>query len=305
MKIQEIIFKIKSQLKNFEPKILENERPTSYPYVSGDTFRAICDICIENDQDLNLFIIIINTGVKIKTLFISLSYIHKNENYIINKLKSVNSINLSTIKLILHNGDLLPDSLFFEFLEKLFRKIYCVNVINESDRIIPIPIGLENYHYFRNGKLEVFKTFNGIFPGNDKNIIVSSCFNVATNYKKRKEIFDILKNSKVCCISGNLSRDEYIKLIKKSLFTISPPGNGNDCHRTWEAIYLNTVPVVLNGFLSKFMCENLPIYSVDSYAEILEKNDDQLIKIYFDLIERRSNAIAYFDYWQYEILVND
>lgn len=303
--MQEILFKIKSKIRNLQSKKLGNERPTSYPYLSGDTFRSICDVCIESNEDLNQFIYIATLKIQVRTLFISLSYINNNENYIINKINLVNKNYLSLIKLILHNGDLLPDILFIENLKKLFKKIYCVNIINECERIIPIPIGLENYHYFRNGKLEVFQRYNKQLLGFEKNVIISSCFTVATNYKKRKEIFEILKNSSVHCMSNNLDRDDYINLIKKSLFTISPPGNGNDCHRTWEAIYLKTVPIVLNGFLSKSLCDNLPIYSVDSYAEVLDKSDIELKAIYYDLIDRRSSSLAYFDYWHHEIAIND
>lgn len=287
------------------PKKLRGERPTSYPYISGDTFRAICDARIENDEDLNKFILMAISGLNIKTVFFSLSYIHNNEKNIMEKLNLVNSSFFSKIKLILHNGDKIPSISLFEYLKKLFKKIYCVNIINESENIISIPIGLENYHYFNNGRLSEFQDFNKMLSSNKREIIISSCFSLATNYEKRKEISETLKNSYVFCVSNKLSRSEYINLMKNSLFTISPPGNGDDCHRTWEAIYFKTIPVVLNGFLSKFMCDNLPIYSVNSYTELLHKSDNDLYEIYNDLIEHRSNSLAYFDYWYREIVVND
>jgi hypothetical protein len=40
-------------------------------------------------------------------------------------------------------------------------------------------------------------------------------------------------------------------------FCVSPPGNGIDCHRTWEALYLGVIPVVAPspaGLLDQLPC---------------------------------------------------
>ena len=43
---------------------------------------------------------------------------------------------------------------------------------------------------------------------------------------------------------------------------ISPPGAGVDCHRTWEILMLNTVPIVTNTSLFQ-LYEVLPVIVVD------------------------------------------
>ena len=48
---------------------------------------------------------------------------------------------------------------------------------------------------------------------------------------------------------------------------MSPPGNGVDCHRTWEAIALGAVPVVLRSALASTLVDAAPIVAVTSWEE--------------------------------------
>jgi hypothetical protein len=41
-------------------------------------------------------------------------------------------------------------------------------------------------------------------------------------------------------------------------FWLSPRGGGLDCHRTWEALYLDIIPIVWNNSLN-VLYENLPV----------------------------------------------
>lgn len=51
------------------------------------------------------------------------------------------------------------------------------------------------------------------------------------------------------------------------LFTISPTGNGMDCHRTWEAIALGTIAIVDKTDLSPLF-HALPVIEVDDWAVV-------------------------------------
>ena len=52
-----------------------------------------------------------------------------------------------------------------------------------------------------------------------------------------------------------------------SRFTLSPPGNGIDTYRTWEAMYMGRVPIV-DSTLPAFLYEDLPCLVVDSWFEV-------------------------------------
>ena len=63
------------------------------------------------------------------------------------------------------------------------------------------------------------------------------------------------------------SNKEYWSQLASSCFAISPAGNGIDCHRIWECLYLRTVPIVLkHEALEQF--KHLPILFVDSWEEV-------------------------------------
>ena len=52
-------------------------------------------------------------------------------------------------------------------------------------------------------------------------------------------------------------------------FWLSPRGNGIDCHRTWEALYLDIIPVVWNSSLN-VLYEHLPVLIINDYDELNE-----------------------------------
>ena len=75
-------------------------------------------------------------------------------------------------------------------------------------------------------------------------------------------------------------------MLKQTCFVISPPGNGPDCHRTWEAIYLGAVPVVLKAHLGRSLLEGMPILAVDRFEDFIDMSDDALRDTYTELTKK-------------------
>ena len=59
----------------------------------------------------------------------------------------------------------------------------------------------------------------------------------------------------------------YRKLVLRSKYVLSPPGNGPDCHRTWEALYLGATPIVLKDYWP-FRGYDLPVVSLNGWDEL-------------------------------------
>lgn len=76
-------------------------------------------------------------------------------------------------------------------------------------------------------------------------------------------------------ISNPKCYDAWIKYK----FVLSPPGAGIDCHRTWEAIHVGCIPIVLSSNLNE-LYEDLPILIVESWDEI---NEDFLLNKYNEI----------------------
>jgi hypothetical protein len=53
-------------------------------------------------------------------------------------------------------------------------------------------------------------------------------------------------------------------------YVISPHGNGLDCHRTWEAIFLGCIPIVRTSALDPLF-EGLPVLIVREWSHITQR----------------------------------
>lgn len=59
-------------------------------------------------------------------------------------------------------------------------------------------------------------------------------------------------------------------------FEVSPRGRGLDCFRTWEAMFLGTIPIVLSSPLDPlYQDEELPVVVVDSWSDITSVHLDR------------------------------
>jgi len=57
--------------------------------------------------------------------------------------------------------------------------------------------------------------------------------------------------------------------MKEYEFCICPEGNGIDCHRFWEALYLKCVPIVLNSpFIDILNNMGIPMLILNDWYEL-------------------------------------
>jgi hypothetical protein len=144
------------------------------------------------------------------------------------------------------------------------KHVYCVNWLGSSPNISPIPIGLENWAYLQNG---VPKDFSNLVDlPRDINLLVG--FSNHTNLVERSEARTFAAEvSDVYFVPEGTSPRKYRELVRRSRFVLSPPGNGPDCHRTWESIYLGAIPIVKEEFWP-FLNFQLPVLLVSQWSEI-------------------------------------
>ena len=282
----QITLKLRKKISNLKNKILFKKlnypivRNNSYPFISGDTFLAISDYFIIKDTESP---IIIKHHDKKQIIFIE------------NDLLSVDWVReyAKSFKIVLlHNGDLTPKLKYLEELTN--KKIYVFGTnINFVDKYIePIPIGIENAHYKRNGDLDYFNPVRIANCKKEKNNIIFASFSVNTEVRKKYE--RVLDKYKIYNTS-NLCLDEYRKRLNDSYFIISPPGNGIDCHRTWEALYHKTIPVIEKKYYL-FSHINLPILIVNKLEEFLNYSNEKKLNIYKNLTSKYNEKI-YMQWW--------
>ena len=121
----------------------------------------------------------------------------------------------------------------------------------------------------------------------------------------RKDMIDQLKDSSVidfCTDKHNFSSITLITCWKKHehyAFELSPSGNGLDCHRTYEAIILNTIPIVRSNTLDPIFKENkLPVVIVKEWNEVTQDNLKIWHEQYKDWFSEENKRKVRVEYWK-------
>lgn len=214
------------------------------------------------------------------------------------RLKSlVDSGQVSPVStLLIHDGDIPPSIDLLSKYAKLVSSVYCVNVVEETKSIRALPIGLENAWLHTNGRMDLYIDDMELRPVNQRSRPVISSFHPETNPAVREKVAQQMAESRHGFDGVRWKLGEYRQELRSTLFVISPPGNGVDCHRTWEAVALGAIPVVLRGSLAPSLIKDMPILVVDSYADFARYSDDELRAISKDVSQHRPTKLMA-SYW--------
>lgn len=250
-------------------------------YISGEKFQALadvsvipigrgngeseCDFVIQQQINNNYTVFYYDENVveipdfvqNAKTIFVNTWTLDKFFDKIFPLLKN-------EYVFISHNSDLGINEHHKTFLDSpKVKKWYTQNMYIAHPKLHSIPIGLANSQW-PHGNVELIDTINR--EQNKKEFLVYKNFDCNTNLAERS-LCDLATTHNGIPKSMHTSNEQYWRTISKSVFIISPPGNGVDCHRIWECLYLNAVPIVKNNVaFSQF--KHLPILWVDSWEEV-------------------------------------
>ena len=135
-----------------------------------------------------------------------------------------------------------------------------------SEKLVPIPIGIANKHW-DHGNTDLLNQFIPLsFTQKSKSIF---CYLNYTQHEIRADC-----TAHFLKMGMNFEKpktfSEYLKDLSESIFVISPPGNGVDCHRTWEALLMGCYPVVKSSTLNP-LYEALPVVIVEDWNEVTEE----------------------------------
>jgi len=262
-------------------------RPSSEPFISGDSFRKYADHIYEEGMDINI------DKIKNKDIvFVSAGLIDE-------FFKNIHPEIQAPYTLISHNGDTNITEKYLPYIDEKIIKWYAQNVDCKHEKLIPIPIGLENKSYYINGIPSKFQSSLDNKPKLNKILVL---FGIHTNPKERQKAFDILKNNPCATVIDKyITFDEYFKLLKEHKFVASPKGNGIDCHRTWEALYVNTIPITTRSIgLDSF---DLPIKILNDWEELSLDDEKTIHEKYDEIMKKQYNHDEKFmNYWLRKIV---
>ena len=267
-------------------------RLSSYPFVSGDGLRIACDLS--------------NRAVPAPrgepSLGRSIWFIEAST------LESPGACDLlldqarmegTQPSLVIHNGDVVPSGDFHQKALEVFSDVWSVNISEESDRIHALPIGLENFWWRGASELgDYISGYRSLSPDPELRLQrttgVMASFRVATNPEVREDLER--RMGRLGIANEDVSRMEYRRRLLDTKFVLSPPGNGPDCHRTWEAWCMGAVPVVLRSTLAPSLVAGTPILAVDEWDEVLGLSTRDLDDLYVSKISMPT-SVCLMDHW--------
>jgi hypothetical protein len=101
----------------------------------------------------------------------------------------------------------------------------------------------------------------------------------ACNRADRKIAFRDIPKELIDHEPTGVDRKELWKKQIEYAFIASPFGNGPDCHRTWEALILGCIPIVLSSEMDSLF-DDLPVLLVKKWSDVTEELLHQTIKEY-------------------------
>jgi hypothetical protein len=159
-----------------------------------------------------------------------------------------------------HNSDREIGRRFLKRLERPeLVAWFAQNAAIEHPKLRAIPIGIANPRW-PHGDQDVFRA-------------------VQAERRAKTELFDVSFGVETCprerlhCLrqtglepAPRVPFPDYLRRLAEAYFCISPRGNGLDCVRTWEALYLGAVPVVTRSVLTD-QHPDLPWIVLDDWSD--------------------------------------
>ena len=265
--------------------------PANSFYLSGDSFRTMAQHVHDMDSSVQP-----QTVRERDIVFVQSPSLHE-------FITDIHPHITAQYTLITHNGDENIDSTYVPFLEDT--KIvhwFAQNCLISHPKITPLPIGLENKWFHLHGipsyfnhlrKMQVQKLYQILYK-----------FSVSTNPPERGAALVVLEKHPLAVTYTDWRESfAYLTTQQTYAFIASPPGNGEDCIRTWESMYLGTVPIVKRSALTQYFFDlGLPIVLVDTWDEIAKLSKTDLETIYTTLLPKFNNPALSVDFWKHKIL---
>ncbi len=292
------IFTIKTSLRRNINRIFNFNRPSSYPFITGDGFRGLAQHYFDDISDINPNDVQEKDIIFVRSDFLKTFFANKHS-----KIKN-------SYILISHNDDTDIDENYAKFIDEKIIHWFAQNLCFKHEKVTPLPIGIQNLRYNETGKLKYFTQINF---RKEKEFLIRYGFSTRSHSERILAEENLKKSTIAKKISNQTqstsNQDKYMEVVKNSYFLASPRGRGTDCHRTWEAIYLKTIPIVSRSVATEYF-ENigLPILLIDSWDKIADMTPEYLEQEYTKMqntnTHERSDITeqAYMEYWQKEIL---
>jgi len=145
--------------------------------------------------------------------------------------------------LITHNSDESVGRRYLHLLDDpRLVHWFAQNAALRHPKLSPVPLGIANAQW-AHGRISDLLAAAEAAPPVRRRLVYSN-FSTYTNPRARVPVRWRLALSRDVLRSEPKPFREYLSDLAQCQWCVSPPGNGPDCHRTWESLYLGAVPLV-------------------------------------------------------------
>lgn len=169
-------------------------------------------------------------------------------------------------------SDLAEDTVDLLLASPFLVSWYTQNCDGDDPRIKPFPIGLD-LHTFRSFTaprtlVKQLETLRDRRDRENRPPKVFCDFSVSRGSTQRRELIDALHGCPhVDFLERRVSQQAIWELYSQYPLVLSTEGNGLDCHRTWELLYLGCIVITRTSPLNP-LYEGLPVIVVEDWRQV-------------------------------------
>ena len=248
------------------------DRSTMLPFASGDGFRAFADHIVDETTGVHPNLVanlLAGDSIFVKSDFLS-AFFHEMHPRI-----------FQPYVLVTHNSDWAVPSeprigaQLDAYLDSpMILAWYTVNPSRLHPKLVPLPLGLQNAFYGSPEPNSPLTDYMAVLPDAppllavERNILLFIGHEGHTNNSTRLDWAVVYPEMWAYTDTRPLTHIQFLSLLQRSRFVLSPGGQGDDCHRTWEALAMGAVPVVLNLRPFSPLYATLPVLMVEDLGQL-------------------------------------
>ena len=266
-------------------------RPSSYPFLTGDSLRNLCDHVFDETQSFKPLEVKENDIVFLKTDLKEIYFDHYHQSI---KSKYI---------LVTHNSDISIEKEDLSFLDDKIKHWFAAKLnVLASNKLTALPYGLENRRWLKNGLVKNFKS--ELSKNINKNERILCSFNPNTNLMERAPLVDIARNKQEIIDIRNFSKSKtYINELSNYSFNLCPEGNNFESHRIWESLIFKTTPIVINNIVNQnFYNMGIPLIMLDNWNDLSNLDINDLKRINEENLEKNYEIFVNLNFWKSQII---
>jgi hypothetical protein len=135
-------------------------------------------------------------------------------------------------------------------------------------KFVPMPLGVAAPHWPHGNQQALLRAHRGMPGVADKKLQAHASFHLTLSHPERADLFwRLQRRAGVAFEPQRLPPEELWAGHADYAFAVSPRGAGLDCHRTWEALVLRTIPIVKRSTLDPAF-DGFPVATIQDWDDV-------------------------------------